>query len=222
MSRAAFVHLHVGTRSRRQIRLARMSEEKLFVAQCFDREDAGDLRASTRPAHLQWLIESKRVVLGGALLGGDHNSAPIGSLLVFKQKGLNAAAEWLRQDPYSEVNLFKETIFRPWKKVFAPSCAPSKTAFALICMDKPESREVRAETRSSHLSWWANSKRDGLLGPFLSDDEGQSIGSLIITSDVSWDGMKKWSESDPYATSGLFQNTQLFALRPAVYDGQPI
>ena len=87
----------------------------LFTVSCRDREDAFDLRAATREAHLAWLADDPRVKLGGPWL--DAQGRSIGSLLIVEFDDLAAAEAWAAQDPYAQAGLFAFTAVGPWRLV---------------------------------------------------------------------------------------------------------
>ena len=53
--------------------------------------------------------------------------------------------------------------------------------FVLICIDKPNSFELRSAMRPSHLAYIdAQLRQVKIAGPFLSDDGQTMLGSLIV------------------------------------------
>lgn len=88
--------------------------------------------------------------------------------------------------------------------------------FAIHCIDKPDSLELRLANRPAHLEH-ALSVGDRLLvaGPLL-DLEGQPIGSLLI---IDFDDRKDamaFAAADPYALAGLFASVAVTAWRKAL------
>lgn len=75
---------------------------------------------------------------------------------------------------------------------------------ALICIDKPDAFQTRADNRAAHLAHIAATGVVEMAGPFLNVD-GQMTGSLIILSVNSLADAQDWAMSDPYSTAGLFQ-----------------
>ena len=81
--------------------------------------------------------------------------------------------------------------------------------FALVCTDKPNSLNVRMETRPAHLAYL-----DGLgtslkaAGPFV-DDEGKPTGSLVIIEAENRAAAEGIAASDPYAKAGLFASVDI-------------
>lgn len=82
--------------------------------------------------------------------------------------------------------------------------------FALICIDKPNAANVRAEVRPKHLAFVE--AQDGavkIAGPFLSADGQTMIGSLIILDAADLAAAQKFAANDPYALAGLFQSVEI-------------
>jgi len=76
--------------------------------------------------------------------------------------------------------------------------------YAILCADKPDSLQVRLDTRPTHLEY-LNGLGDALkfAGPFL-DGEGKPNGSMVVVEAESIEQARKIAENDPYAKAGLF------------------
>ncbi|NDV87443.1 hypothetical protein GTW51_12110 [Aurantimonas aggregata] len=76
--------------------------------------------------------------------------------------------------------------------------------YALLCDDKPNSLQLRMDTRAEHLAH-LNDLGDALkfAGPFL-DDNDKPCGSLVVIEADSREAAKEIADSDPYAVAGLF------------------
>ena len=85
-----------------------------FVIHALDRPGAGDLRASTRECHLDYLAGFD-VVLGGPLL--DEEGEMCGSLIVIDVPDRTAGAELAAGDPYSTAGLFSQVTIRGLRPV---------------------------------------------------------------------------------------------------------
>jgi len=87
--------------------------------------------------------------------------------------------------------------------------------YAIICLDKPGSLEVRKANREAHLAHIKGA--DGAIvqaGPFL-DGAGEMCGSLLIYEGDEA-GARAWAEADPYARAGLFQSVDIRAWKKVV------
>ena len=81
--------------------------------------------------------------------------------------------------------------------------------FALICTDKPNSLELRQQSRPEHLKFL-----EGLgntlkaAGPFT-DDEGKPTGSLVVIEAANRAAIAEIAARDPYAVVGLFASVEI-------------
>ena len=85
--------------------------------------------------------------------------------------------------------------------------------YALLCTDKSNSTELRANIRPEHLAY-LNNLGDALkfAGPFL-DDAANPIGSLVMIETETRAAAEKLASKDPYALAGLFASVEIKAWR---------
>ncbi|GHF13080.1 hypothetical protein GCM10017044_03830 [Kordiimonas sediminis] len=90
--------------------------------------------------------------------------------------------------------------------------------FTLICKDKPNSLQLRMDSRPAHLRYIADAgERVKLAGPLLSPgDDPKPIGSMIIIDAASETAVKLFAENDPYASAGLFASVEIHPWKGAV------
>jgi hypothetical protein len=81
--------------------------------------------------------------------------------------------------------------------------------FAIHCIDKADSFDLRAETRPEHLAY-IGSFADHILvaGPLLRPD-GRAMGSLLIMDFEDRDAAIAFSAGDPYQKVGLFESRSI-------------
>ena len=81
--------------------------------------------------------------------------------------------------------------------------------YALICIDRPGSTEIRQANRDAHLEH-LRAAGDAVqqAGPFL-DGDGAMCGSLIIFEAPDPAEVERWAAEDPYARAGLFESVTL-------------
>lgn len=86
--------------------------------------------------------------------------------------------------------------------------------FVIDAKDKPDSFDLRLSTRPDHLDY-LKSLGDRLVaaGPFQ-DEQGRSIGSMVIVSAESSYDAEQIAAQDPYAQAGLFAEV---SVRPWVW-----
>ena len=83
--------------------------------------------------------------------------------------------------------------------------------FTLLCIDKPNSLDLRLATRPVHVKY-LESLGDTLktAGPFTTDD-GSPNGSLVIVDVADRTAAQAIADADPYAKAGLFAAVEIRA-----------
>ena len=88
--------------------------------------------------------------------------------------------------------------------------------FAIVCVDRPGSSELRASTRDHHLDYLrAGGAALKLAGPLL-NDQGHSIGSLLVVEAADEAGARAFAAEDPYAKAGLFERVEIRPFKPVL------
>ncbi|WP_310497682.1 YciI family protein [Sandarakinorhabdus sp.] len=78
--------------------------------------------------------------------------------------------------------------------------------FAIHCIDRPDSAELRLATRPAHLAHINTVRGDVLVaGPLLRPD-GRAMGSLLIIDFDDRDTAIAFANGDPYHQAGLFES----------------
>lgn len=87
-----------------------------FAIHCIDKPDSSDLRAETRPAHLEHIgTVFDKVLVAGPLL--DRDDKPMGSLLIIDFPERKDAVTFAAADPYALAGLFASVAVTAWRKV---------------------------------------------------------------------------------------------------------
>lgn len=90
------------------------------------------------------------------------------------------------------------------------------TIFALYCVDKPNSLDLRMANREAHLAY-VGGFRDQLrlAGPML-DEGGDMAGSIILLEMETLAEAQAFAAGDPYNKAGLFERVDVTAFRPTL------
>jgi uncharacterized protein len=81
--------------------------------------------------------------------------------------------------------------------------------YVAICLDKPDSHELRLANRIAHLVYLrANSQTIKSCGPFLSDDDAM-VGSMLIIEAENRADVDTVLAQDPYRKAGLFDSVEV-------------
>ena len=85
--------------------------------------------------------------------------------------------------------------------------------YALHCVDKPNSLELRMANRPAHLAYVGARKDDvKLAGPLL-DDEGNMAGSMLILDVADRAEAEAFAAGDPYGQAGLFERVDIHVFK---------
>ena len=91
----------------------------LWILLAEDRPDSGEVRASARPAHLEWAAASlDRIVRAGPLLADDGETM-VGSLFVLDFPDRESVEAWAADDPYRAADLFESVTIVAWKETIS-------------------------------------------------------------------------------------------------------
>jgi uncharacterized protein YciI len=95
----------------------------LYMIYCVDRPGAGDVRAAARDEHMAYLHSRDEIVLAGAKLSDDGETAG-GSTFIVNVVDRAAAQAFSDGDPFSKAGLFDSvTITRIRKGLWHPERA---------------------------------------------------------------------------------------------------
>lgn len=89
--------------------------------------------------------------------------------------------------------------------------------FAVYCIDKPRSAELRQVTRPAHLAYIKTFAHNiALAGPIVSDDDVSSLGGLLLVHFNSRAEAEAFIRNDPYTKAGLFESISVKRFRQVV------
>jgi uncharacterized protein len=93
--------------------------------------------------------------------------------------------------------------------------------FVAICIDKPNSQELRLANRVAHLDYLRlNAEPIKTCGPFVAEDGTTMNGSMLIVEAEDQKAAEAILARDPYRTAGLFQTVEVRPWRWVI--GSPI
>ncbi|MAI55878.1 MAG: hypothetical protein CMP93_01365 [Gammaproteobacteria bacterium] len=87
----------------------------LYIVLCKDFPKSSQLRASTRPEHLNYL-DSFKIRYAGPFMS-DTTEEMTGSLIVLDANSLEEARRFAANDPYNQAGLFESVEIKPFKQV---------------------------------------------------------------------------------------------------------
>jgi uncharacterized protein YciI len=82
--------------------------------------------------------------------------------------------------------------------------------FVVICLDKPNSLDLRLANRAAHLEYLRNhTKTIRTCGPLLDDDGETMIGSMLILDVPNREAADAVLAEDPYRKANLFGKVEV-------------
>lgn len=90
------------------------------------------------------------------------------------------------------------------------------TIFALFCVDKANSLELRMATREAHLAYAGSFSGQIKLGGPMLNEAGEMAGSIIFMEADDIQAARDFSANDPYKLAGLFERVDITAFRPTL------
>ncbi|MDO9431739.1 MAG: YciI family protein [Pseudomonadota bacterium] len=90
------------------------------------------------------------------------------------------------------------------------------TIFAIYCVDKPNSLELRMATREAHLAYVGGFRDQLRLGGPMLNENGDMAGSIIMVEMETLAEAQALAAGDPYNQAGLFERVDITAFRPSL------
>lgn len=82
--------------------------------------------------------------------------------------------------------------------------------FVIICRDKPDHQQVRADNRPDHVAYLKeHAAKIVAAGPTTTEDGEGMNGSVLIMEFADRAEAEAWAAGDPYAKAGLFESTDI-------------
>lgn len=82
--------------------------------------------------------------------------------------------------------------------------------FAISCLDKPNSLDLRLANRPTHLDYLNSYLAQIVIaGPLLDDAGEKPVGSLLVMDFADKAAAEAFAAGDPYAKAGLFQSVSI-------------
>ncbi len=91
--------------------------------------------------------------------------------------------------------------------------------YAIITQDKPNSLQLRNETRGTHLEYLDRNKDKLLAAGAMTDDDGQGgYGGVIIVDTEDRAEAEAFIRNDPFTKAGLFSGIEVVRWRKAFFN----
>lgn len=81
--------------------------------------------------------------------------------------------------------------------------------YVIMAFDKPDSAQLRLDTRPAHIEYVLSRGSIIAGGPFMSEDGETMIGSLVVLDVASHAEAQAFAADDPYNKAGLFEKIEI-------------
>ena len=90
--------------------------------------------------------------------------------------------------------------------------------YAIYCVDKPNSIDVRMANRPEHIEYLKSKEGQILMGGALLTEDGEGmLGSLLVIDAADAAAARAFADGDPFAKAGLFQSVSITCWRKAFF-----
>ncbi len=83
-----------------------------------DKPDHAEVRASHRPAHVEYLKQHQASLLAAGAMLHDDGTTGEGGILLVDTDDRAEAEKFIAEDPYSKAGLFRTVTVVRWRKAF--------------------------------------------------------------------------------------------------------
>ena len=85
--------------------------------------------------------------------------------------------------------------------------------YLMIAKDKPNSLELRLQTRPEHVEYLNQYPDAVLMGGPLTNEKGEMCGTMLVYNTTAEAEARKLIDNDPYSHAGLFRSVELLPFK---------
>ncbi|NRD89640.1 hypothetical protein C8024_09525 [Sphingopyxis sp. BSNA05] len=90
--------------------------------------------------------------------------------------------------------------------------------FAIYCTDNPDTAEKRLDARAAHFAHMEKMLEHFLIAGPLLDEQGVTVGSMLVVKAETAAEARKFPEADPYHAAGIWADIRVTEFIPAAGD----
>jgi uncharacterized protein len=80
-------------------------------------------------------------------------------------------------------------------------------AFAIICLDRPDTEAIRAKTRLAHMEYINGFRPKIVMGGALLNDDGETRVGMVLAIDLpNRQSVEQFMQAEPYNKAGIFES----------------
>jgi hypothetical protein len=99
-------------------------------------------------------------------------------------------------------------------------------AFAVICLDRPDTKALRARTRLAHMEYIKRYRSKMVMGGALLDEDGETRVGMVLAIDLpDRQAVEQFVRDEPYNKAGIFEAVVIRKVHkvfpeddPAIFD----
>jgi uncharacterized protein YciI len=95
-------------------------------------------------------------------------------------------------------------------------------AFAVICLDRPDTKALRAQTRLAHMEYIDGYRPKMVIGGALLDDDGETRVGMVLAIDLpDREAVERFMRDEPYNKAGIFETVVIRRIHKVFPEDDP-
>ena len=95
-------------------------------------------------------------------------------------------------------------------------------AFAVICLDRPATSALRAQTRLAHMEYINGYRPKMVMGGALLDDDGETRVGMVLAIDLpDRESVEQFMHNEPYNKAGIFETVVIRRVHKVFPEDDP-
>ena len=96
-------------------------------------------------------------------------------------------------------------------------------AFAVICLERPDTKAIRAETRLAHMEYINCYRPKMVIGGALLDDDGETRVGMVLAIDLpDRQSVEQFMVAEPYNKAGIFESVVIRKIHKVFPESDPL
>jgi uncharacterized protein YciI len=103
-----------------------------------------------------------------------------------------------------------------------PSERRNRMDFAVICLDRPGTKALRARTRLAHMEYINGYRPKMVMGGALLDDDGETRVGMMLAIDLpDRESVEQFMRNEPYNKAGIFETVLIRSVHKVFPEDDP-
>ncbi|MFT6582490.1 MAG: YciI family protein [Alphaproteobacteria bacterium] len=186
-----------------------------FSILIYDEPDTVHLRDEHRQAHLDYLTSFNDQTIFAGPFVVDDDTLGLGSFRLIELPDRAAAEQHIANEPFVLGGMQKRWRLHRWKRSVPHTwrdCPRTNGHIQALFygLDRSDGAAIRQEFHSAHAAY-LKEHADNILvrGPLRSDDDTQSLGSVLLLDMPDMDAARDFIANEPFNKAGLYDTPTL-------------